>query len=134
MFKSVKTKILLTVMILFLIGIATITIISSTQVKNTTEKSATESSTALISEISFSIENFLGQYSKGTEQLSMTPTVTNFRLPNEVNPIPALENEFSNFLSFYEDASSIYFALSTKEFVNKPKANLGADFDPTTRE
>ena len=54
------------------------TSISSTQVKNTTAKSATESSAALINEISFAMENFLGQYGKGVGHLSTTRTVTEF--------------------------------------------------------
>ncbi|MFJ7932838.1 methyl-accepting chemotaxis protein [Sporosarcina sp. NPDC096371] len=138
MFKSVKTKIILTVMVLFLIGIASMTTISSTQVKNTTEKSAIESSVALINEISFAMENFLGQYGKGIGQLSSTPTVTEFKLPSEDtlthNPVANLEKEFEHFLGFYEDVTSVYLALPTKEVVIMPQADLGADFDPTTRE
>ncbi|WP_318615781.1 methyl-accepting chemotaxis protein [Sporosarcina sp. YIM B06819] len=134
MFRSVKTKIILTVLVLFLIGITTMTAISSTQVKNTTGKSATESSAALLTEISYSIENFLGQYNKGIGQLSTSPTMTNFTIPSEINPVPALEKEFSNFLSFYKDATSVYFALPTKEFVIRPQADLGSDFNPISRE
>lgn len=126
------------VMALFLIGLATMTIISSTQVKNTTEKSAIDSSTALINEMSLSIENFLSQYGKGIGQLSTTPTVTGFTVSYEnhstSNPILALEKEFGNFLSFYEDATSVYLVLPTKEVVIMPQADLATNFDPTTRE
>ncbi|WP_186669190.1 methyl-accepting chemotaxis protein [Sporosarcina sp. BP05] len=138
MFKSIKTKIIMTVMVLFLVGIATMTFISSTQVKNTTAKSATESSAALINEISFAMENFLGQYGKGVGHLSTTRTVTDFELPSQDNPtinsIPALEMEFENFLSVYEDVTSVYLTLPTKDIFIMPHADLGADFDPTTRE
>ncbi|WP_342512975.1 methyl-accepting chemotaxis protein [Sporosarcina sp. FSL K6-1522] len=138
MFRSIKTKIIMTVMVLFVIGIAAMTTISSTQVKNTTEKSATDASAALVNEISFAMENFLGQYGKGIGQLSTTPTVTDFTLPSEDNPthnpIPALEKEFDSFLSFYEDATSVYLALPTQDIIIMPQADLGADFDPTTRE
>ena len=63
----------------------------------------------------------------------MTPTVTDFTLLNEMSPVSALEKEFENFLNFYEDATSIYFALPTNEFVIAPQANLDGDFDPTSR-
>lgn len=138
MFKSVKTKIIMTVMILFLLGISTMTIISSTQVKKTTEKSATESSAALIQEISFAIENFLGQYGKGISQLSTTSTVKEFatRDPNTSTDdvIRILEQELDSFLSLYEDATSVYLALPTKEFVVRPQTKVEDDFDPTTRD
>ena len=138
MFKSIKTKIIMTVMVLFLIGISIMTFISSTQVKNNTEESIIESSGALTNEIGFAIENFLGQYEKGIAQLSTSPTVTGFPIPNEDgkknSPIIALETEFGNFLSFYENATSVYLTLPTKEIMIMPNADLGADFDPTTRE
>lgn len=128
----------MTVMVLFLLGIAFMTVISSTQVKNTTEKSATEASAALVKEISFSIENFLGQYGKGIGQLSTTPTVIDFALAGQdvsTSPtVQALKQEFSHFLGFYEDAASVYIALPTKKIIIMPQADLGADYDPTKRE
>lgn len=123
-------------MVLFLIGTTIMTVISSTEVKNKTEKSAVDASATLVNEIRFSIENFLGQYGKGTEHLSTTSTVVDFANSRE-NPSSStlgLEQEFSNFLSFYEDAISVYLALPTKELVIMPHADLADDFDPTTRE
>ena len=70
-------------MVLFLIGISIMTIISNTQVKNNTEKSIITSSAALINEMGFAIENFLGQYEKGLAQFS-THTVTVLDLPKQV--------------------------------------------------
>ncbi len=75
MFKSTKTKIIITVMVLFLVGIAIMTAISSTQVKNNTEESIISSSGSLINEMRYAIENFLGQYEKVLTQLSTSPTV-----------------------------------------------------------
>ena len=136
MFKSVKTKIILTVMLLFLIGTTAMTVISSTQVKNTTQESAIAASETLVKEMSFSIKNFLGQYGKGIEQLATTPTVMGFAnsiTGTAISPL-ALEQEFTHFLDFYEDATSVYVAFPTKEIILTPQADLGADFDPTTRE
>lgn len=70
MFKSIRTKIIMTVMVLFLIGISIMTAISSTQVQNTTAENCRGSSSSLINEMSFAIENFLGQYDKGIVLLS----------------------------------------------------------------
>ncbi|MEO4053288.1 methyl-accepting chemotaxis protein [Solibacillus sp. CAU 1738] len=135
MFKSVKTKIVMTVMVLFLIGIGLMTVISSTQVKQTTAKSASAASEALVNEISFAIENYLGQYGKGIGQLSTTSPVMDALSGKETaTNTSALEQEFRNFLSFYEDAASVYIALPTKEVIIMPKADVTANLDPTTRE
>ncbi|MET3655818.1 methyl-accepting chemotaxis protein [Sporosarcina psychrophila] len=138
MFKSIRTKIIMTVMVLFLIGVSTMTFISNTIVKNNTEESIIESSGALTNEMGYAIENFLGQYEKGIAQLSTSPTVTGFTLPEEdataTNSISVLEAELESFLGFYEDTTSVYLTLPTKEIMIMPNADLGADFDPTTRD
>ncbi|WP_313892192.1 methyl-accepting chemotaxis protein [Psychrobacillus sp.] len=137
MFKSVKTKIILTVMILFSIGIIAMTVTSNTQVKSTTQKSATESSAALMNEISLAIQNFLGQYGNAIEQMSTNATVKEFATPG-TDPLTknssVLEEEFKNFLNNYKETTSIYITLPSKEVVIMPQADLGANFDPTIRE
>jgi len=138
MFRSIKTKIIMTVMVLFLIGIAIMTAISSTQVKKKTEVNVVESTGSLINEIGFAIENYLGQYEKGLVQLSTSPFVTEFTTDKGDEPaddsLPKLNQAFENFIELYGDSSAIYFSLPTKETFIMPDADLGADFDPTTRE
>lgn len=128
----------MTVMVLFLIGITVMTFISSTQVKNKTEESLIESSGALVNEMGFAIENFLGQYEKGLGQMSTAPTIVGFTDPDAdkeaASSVASLEKEFESFLGFYEDSTSIYFSLPTKHTTILPSADLGSDFDPTTRE
>ena len=136
MFKSVKTKIILTVMVLFLIGTTVMTVISSTQVKNKTQESAVAASETLVQEISFTIKNFLGQYAKGIGQLSTSATVTQFANSiGSTQPNTAvLSQEFNHFLNNFEDATSVYAAFPTKYIFITPYAELPADFDPTTRD
>jgi len=128
----------MTVMVLFLIGVSTMTFISNTIVKINTEESIIESSGALTQEMGYAIENLLNQYGKGIAQFSISPTVTGFTLPDEdtttTNSITVLETELESFLSIYEDTTSVYFTLPSKEIMIRPSADLGPDFDPTTRE
>lgn len=136
MFKSIKTKIIMTVMVLFLIGVSVMTAISSTQVKRNTESSVFDSSGALVNEMSYAIENFLGQYEKGLIQLSTSATVVEFdnmKIETGHDPLQALNKTLQNFLDPYTDASGVYFSLPTKQTIIMPYADLGADFDPTTR-
>ncbi|WP_203245961.1 methyl-accepting chemotaxis protein [Sporosarcina beigongshangi] len=136
MFKSIKTKIIMTVMVLFLVGVSVMTAISSTQVKRNTENSVIDSSGALVNEMSYAIENFLGQYEKGLTQLSTSTTIIEFASMNNDtghDTLQALNTTLKNFLDPYADASGVYFSLPTKQTIIMPYADLGADFDPTTR-
>lgn len=126
----------MTVMVLFLIGVSVMTAISSTQVKRSTDKSVIDSSSALVNEMSYAIENFLGQYEKGITQLSTSATVIEFaNMNNDAgnDTLQALNTTLKNFLTPYTDASGVYFALPTKQTIIMPYADLGTDFDPTTR-
>ena len=133
MFKSVKTKIIVTIMVLFLIGVSVMTAISSIQVKSNTEDSIIDSSGALINEMSFAIENFLGQYEKGIAQLATSPVIIESAKQAGDDSSVALNKRFEEFLMPYEDASSVYLSLANKQTTIMPFADLG-DFDPTTRE
>lgn len=126
----------MTVMVLFLIGVSVMTAISSTQVKRNTENSVIDSSSSLVNEMGYAIESFLGQYEKGLTQLSTSTTIIEFANPNYDaghNPLQALNATLNNFLNPFADPSGVYFALPTKQTIIMPYADLGADFDPTTR-
>ncbi len=121
-------------MVLFLVGISAMTVISSTQVKNTTEKNVIESSGSLINEMSFAIENYLGQYEKGLGLLSTSEALTGLSISSEDNSIVLVEEKLKEFQTFYENLDSIYFALPNKQMITMPNSDLSDDFDPTTRE
>lgn len=130
MFKSVKTKILFTVMILFLLGTSVMTFVSSSNVKKSTEKSVLTSTEALVDEMGGSIENFLTQFEKGLSQLSSSYIFKAFDGNLQHRD---LNDELDDFLALRPDVSAIYFALPNKNFIIKPTVDLG-DFDPTVRD
>ena len=139
MFKSIKTKIILTVMLLFLIGVSAMTTISSMQVKTKTEKGLIDQSSVLVNEMSQGITYFLGQHEKGLLQLSNTQSITDFDVAGGTadeavakTSLAALNSEFDAFLGLYDDTSSVYYSLPNKHTTIVPYADLGA-FDPTTR-
>lgn len=78
MILSIRTTIIVTVIVLFLIGIAVMTTISSIQVKNKTEEAQIDQSIVYIDEMGFAITNFLGQYEKGIQQLIHSRSLTEF--------------------------------------------------------
>ena len=130
MFKSIKTKIITTVIALFLIGISAITVSNNYQVKVKTQDSVIQSSEALVNGMSNAVENFFGQYGKGIEYLASTNTLRNEEAFNSSE----MRDTMQQFLSIYSEAFSIYYALPNKEFTAYPSMKVGSDFDPTIRD
>lgn len=130
MFHSIKTKMILLVLVLVAGGVLTMTGISSWLVKERTEKNLTESSSTLLHEMSASIEADLQQYSKGLELLSDSSDYTNATATTgEAEVAKALTHT----LATYPDVSSTYLSFATKETMIRPYVDL-TDFDPSTRE
>ncbi|MFC5588718.1 methyl-accepting chemotaxis protein [Sporosarcina soli] len=137
MFASIRTRIIVTVIILFLIGIAAMTAISSIHVKTKTEEGLIDQSVVFIDELGFTITNFLGQYEKGIYQLINSRSLTEFIAGRNVDETAAqttLDSDLTAFLEVYEDVSSVYFALPDKHLTILPSVDLGADFDATSRD
>lgn len=140
MFNSIKTKIILTVMVLFLLGVGAMTSLSSIQVKTKTEDSLIDQSTVLVDEMSHSIYNFLEQYEKGLLHMANSPTINNLKeedLTVASNNIQfensALKSELTNFLDVYVDASLIYFSTTDNQSLLVPDTTLDADYNSLDR-
>ena len=122
MFRSIKTKIIVRVMALFIVGVTIMTIVSIKQVRSSTDENIAESSEALINEMGPSIENYLSQFEKGLAQMITSPTVLGFNTSKQdeeaASSLAALEAELGHFLTIHEDASSIYYSLPTKRYDN----------------
>ncbi|CAM3274327.1 methyl-accepting chemotaxis protein [Filibacter tadaridae] len=131
MFRSIKTKIIATVMVLFLIGVTAMTAISSMQVQSKTEKNLIDQSVVFVDEMGNSITNFLGQYEKGITQLSNSKVIRDYTVADSG---ATLDTEFTEFLDLYGESSAVYFALPTKQMMLVPHADLGKDYDPTSFE
>ncbi|MDV6376952.1 methyl-accepting chemotaxis protein [Sporosarcina sp. GW1-11] len=130
MFHSIKTKIILLVLLLVSGGILTMTLVSSWLVQERTEENIIELSNTLLSEIGVTIQSNLDQYSKGLELLSESQNfVEATATTGQVEVISLLTST----LSTYPDVSSTYLSFNTKETIIRPHIDLSG-FDPTTRE
>ncbi|REB11164.1 methyl-accepting chemotaxis protein [Sporosarcina sp. BI001-red] len=134
MTKSLKTKIISAVIVLFLIGILLMAYMLNDQVKKRSLENVINSSSGLSDQMAISVENFLGQYGKGLDFLGTTETLSTFTGPEgkEVSEKVLLE-KLEEFLNKYPDASSVYYALPSKYTGIYPVVDL-TGFDPTSRE
>ena len=89
--------------------------------------------------MSSTIENYLAAYEKGIMQLSTTNEIVNFQ-SSSTDAVTAIQLEkeldarFNEFVSVYDAVASIYIAMPDKSIQIIPEVDLGADFDPTSRE
>ena len=134
MLRSIKTKIILTAMILFIAGIALMSFMTYDQARKQSTANAIDSSNAIINEMSFGIYHFMDKYEKGLALLATTNTVIDFTGEDGGKvSVMALEERFNKFLSMYPSADSVYYSLPSKVSVMKPNRDL-TDYDPTTRD
>lgn len=137
MFKTIKTKIIITVAILFLLSVTIMTTLSSSQIKNKTETVLIEQSNAFVNEMTYSVSSFMSQFEKGLIQLTTSNAVQNFNpegTESESSSIllSKLKTELTRALSLYDSTLAIYYSHAG-ELVTAPLLDLGSDFDATTR-
>ncbi|TQR20652.1 methyl-accepting chemotaxis protein [Psychrobacillus vulpis] len=139
--KSIKWKIISTVFTLIVVGLVVLNVISTYTISNKTEESLIDQSHVLVKEMSSSIENYLSSYEKGIMQMSSTREIIEYmdekNSPDTVTAIrleKQLDSKLSEFLTLFDAASSIYYALPNKHLEILPEVDLGSDFDPTSRD
>ena len=139
--KSIKWKIIASVMLLIFVAMAPLITISTRAITDKTEKDLVDQSQVIVNEMSTTIQNYLAAYEKGLVQLSTSNEIVNFQnsakasdelLADQLEK--QLDTKFNEFVSLYDAVASVYMALPDKSVEIIPEADLGADFDPTSRE
>ncbi|MFD1928517.1 methyl-accepting chemotaxis protein [Sporosarcina siberiensis] len=138
--KSIRTKIIVSVFILFFITSSVIYGFVSVQMKKQTEEVLFDQSEVAVKEMSYAIENFFIQYEQALKLISNNQAVTNFIATqdgreNENERILNLEIEkaLGNFIEIMPASDLIYFAFENKFTKFSPEVDVGPDFDPTVR-
>lgn len=129
--KTIKWKIISTVIALVSVGLVLLNVISTYTVNQKTDASLIDQSQVLVNGMSSSIENYLGNYEKGLIQFSKSNEVLNYKGKSSIKNIDA---KFNDFLSIYNSTTSVYYAQTNRHLDILPKVDLGSDFDPTTRD
>ncbi|WP_025786019.1 methyl-accepting chemotaxis protein [Sporosarcina sp. D27] len=134
MAKSLKTKIILATIVLFLVGMVLMAYMLNDQIKKRSLERVIDSSEGLADQMGYSVETFLDQYGKGINLVTTSDKLVNFTGPEggEITEKELLK-ELEEFLEIYPDASSSYYALPSKYTGIFPVVDL-TGFDPTARE
>ncbi|WP_411747862.1 methyl-accepting chemotaxis protein [Psychrobacillus psychrotolerans] len=139
--KSIKWKIIVSVMALIFVSMIPLITISTRTISEKTEKDLLDQSQVIVKEMTSSIQNYLAVYEKGILQLSTSNGILDFEnSAKSTNVVLAtqleknLDTRFNEFVSLYDGVASVYIAFPDKSIEIIPEADLGADFDPTSRE
>lgn len=139
---SIRMKLIVIISILFMVSLAIIISITSLQTRMKTEKEVIDQTQGIVGELNNSVQLFLGQYEKSIDQYSISNSLKDYakaQLQTEsagenTELFANIQSDFDNYLSLYEEATSIYFASPNKKLKIVPSVSLPSDFDPTSRD
>ncbi|GKV65876.1 MULTISPECIES: methyl-accepting chemotaxis protein [unclassified Sporosarcina] len=130
--KSLKTKIIGSAILLFAFGILLMVYMVNDQVKKINQQEVQESSETLADQMTYTVENFIGQYTKGLQAIGESYSVENFTgADDELVTEKQLTDKLMDNLEIFSDASSIYYTLPNKTMY--PGGNDDS-YDPTERD
>ncbi|MHA7138396.1 methyl-accepting chemotaxis protein [Rossellomorea arthrocnemi] len=139
---SIRMKLIVIISILFMVSLAVIIAITSLQTRMKTEKEVIDQTQGIVGELNNSVQLFLGQYEKSIDQYSISNSLKDYakaQLQTEsggenTELFANIQSDFDNYLSLYQEATSIYFASPNKKLKIVPSVSLPSDFDPTSRD
>ncbi|MGG1629381.1 methyl-accepting chemotaxis protein [Rossellomorea sp. NRS-1567] len=139
---SIRMKLIVIISILFMVSLAVIIAITSLQTRMKTEKEVIDQTQGIVGELNNSVQLFLGQYEKSIDQYSISNSLKDYakaQLQTEsggenTELFANIQSDFDNYLSLYQEATSIYFASPNKKLKIVPSVSLPNDFDPTSRD
>lgn len=129
MFKSVKTKVIIMVTLIFLISIITMTSISSLTVQKEIQNNIIEQSTITTTEMSQTIQDFISLHEKSLIQF--TDSFGTFMEDEVTVDHPSLQKSLASYVDTHEDVGFIYFASPTDQMKIVPKVNFGENYQPS---
>lgn len=137
--KSIKTKIILSIFLLFFVILTTINLVVNSQMLKQTESILLDQSEVAVKEMGQSIENSLLQYEKSLHLLSSNPAVTDFigtqygsADVDEKALQLALESSFESYMDQLPATGTVYFGFENKHAIFVPEDDI-TGYDPTSR-
>jgi methyl-accepting chemotaxis protein len=140
---SIRMKLILVFSLLFIVSFTAIILISGWQTREKTEDNVISQSSGMVGELNTSVQLFLGQYEKSVQQFTISNSLIDYaknQLGKKEKEVvdselyTSIQADFDNYLSLYEEVSSIYLASPNKKLKIVPSADLPSDFDPTSRD
>lgn len=131
--KSIKWKLVISVLGVVLICFFIMTALIAQTVGNQTQQSVVHQSEVMTNEMANSMSRFMTNYESSVTQLAKSAEVEKL-VPGDAGEEKQLRTLFSDYLESYHLVSSVYYAFETKDIFIEPKVDLGTDYNPLIRD
>lgn len=132
MFKSIKSKIITLVAVLFIIGMSFMIYLTNDQVGKKSAARIFESSEAIVGGLGITVQNYLAQYSQSLEQLSKSKVIADFNASNSEENEAELNVLLTDYMSIHED-TAVYYSTQSDYILMRSDADLSGH-KPTEQE
>ncbi|HLR11878.1 MAG TPA: methyl-accepting chemotaxis protein [Sporosarcina sp.] len=129
MFKSIKTKIIFIVSLLFLLSVLTMTSLTSLDVQKENQKNVIQHNEMLATELSRTVHNFISEHEKGLEQLAHVYGASELK-PSQSQ----FERLAEPSLQIYDSVEMFYFATPKNQMYAMPVADFGPAYKPAEED
>lgn len=138
MLNSIKGKLIVLFVVLFVLTLSIVGITVNYQTKQQIKTDATTQTEAIVSQMEDSLRLYLERYASSMQYIAESAEVIDYvKTSNagEETDERVLEQSLNNYIDLNEGVTSIYATTAeTREIKIIPSVELPADFDPTTRE
>jgi methyl-accepting chemotaxis protein len=140
---SIRAKLIMVFSVLFIASLIAIIAITSWQTRMKTEDQVIGQTQGVVKELNSSVQLFLEQYEKSLNQYSVSNVLKNYSkalldpkldAAKDTQLYADIQSDFNNYLSLYQEATSVYIASPSKDLKIVPAVDLPDDFDPTSRD
>ena len=133
-FNSIGTKVSLIMISTLLISIAVVGFINYNNSYNALKAELVSTCTQSADIVNFSIDNYLNGMGRQTKSVSYSDTILEVHEnPDDEDYVNKLLDELSNVSESNPDVLSLYLGTNDKRMIIYPLADLGDDYDPTSR-
>ncbi|TCT22637.1 methyl-accepting chemotaxis protein [Melghiribacillus thermohalophilus] len=136
MLNSIKTKIIFTFTLLFILVLASVSTITYISTKSSIEEEIKISAQDSVQEMKRNIELYLKHYMNSIERYARNEGLQSFikdQINGEDTSFAPIKNDFATYNETYPNVELTYFGLSNKTFYSEPEIELPDDWDPTSR-
>ena len=123
--KSIKWKLMVSILSVLFVGLTLITVLTSGRVVKQTEETVINQSDVITASMASTMSKFLTSYSNSLQQLATS---------SEMMSKDNVAGRLADYRNIYSSSSSVYYGLENKSLTILPKVDLGKDFDATSRE
>lgn len=133
--RSIKTKLIVTLILVMAIPILTLGSISYIMSRQAFNDNYVTSNSQLVNEITSSVQNYLSTFETAAEVFAMSENVIDASTMKKTDPRrQSILNDFQSYVDNNADVLYVYLGTHEKEMIDPSWLDVPDDYDPTSRD